>query len=105
MPPEPPRRPSLANERTALGWQRSSLSLAVIAVLLLTHAVHRGEPLGVGAAALVACGSAWAALAGRRLYARRRRAPGGPAGRPLLVLAAVTVGAAALAVAELAGSR
>jgi uncharacterized membrane protein YidH (DUF202 family) len=102
MPTEQPR--SLARERTALGWQRSSLSLAVISGLLLVHAVHRDEPLGVVGAVLVALGAAHVAMAGSRLYRRRLAVPATPAPGPLLGLVAVTLGAAAVAAAELLGS-
>jgi uncharacterized membrane protein YidH (DUF202 family) len=104
MPTEgQPAPPPVANERTALGWQRSGLSLAVVAALLLGHAVRRGEPLGAVAAVLVGCGALSVGALGRRLYRARRRAPQGPAVRPLLWLMAVTVFAAAVAVGELLG--
>jgi uncharacterized membrane protein YidH (DUF202 family) len=104
MPTEgQPAPPPVANERTALGWQRSSLSLAVIAALLLGHAVHSGEPLGAVGAVLVGCGAASVAAVGRRLYRARRRQTQGPAVRPLLWLMAVTVLAAAVAVGEVVG--
>ena len=98
-------RRSLANERTALGWQRSGMSLAVIAALLLGQAVHRDEPLGAAAAVAVGAAAAWAAGWGRRLYRRRADAVQGPAEHPVRTLAAVTVAAAALAAAVLVGGR
>lgn len=101
--PTTPRRPGFANERTALGWQRSSLSLAVIAALLLGHAVQRGEPAEVVAAVLVGAGAAWVGTAGRRLYRRRAEGTRGPATRALLGIVLVTLFAAAVAVAELLG--
>jgi uncharacterized membrane protein YidH (DUF202 family) len=98
-------RRSRALDRTALGWQRSGLSLAVIAALLLLHGVHRGESWAVVAACVVGAGAVWTAMAGRKLYQRRLAEPlGGPAGRPLFGLVVVTLGAAALAAAELLGS-
>jgi uncharacterized membrane protein YidH (DUF202 family) len=100
-----PERPSLALERTALGWQRSSLSLAAISALLLIHAVHRDQPLGVAGAILVAVGAGLVARGGGRLYHRRLAAPPRAAVRPLLGLVAVTLGAAAVAAAELLGGR
>ncbi len=108
-PPEPcvlPKtgtRPALANERTALGWQRSSLSLAAIAALLLVHAVDRGEPAGVAAAVLVGLGAGWMGAVGRRLYRGRTEARQGPATRALLGVLLVTLLAAATAVGELLG--
>jgi uncharacterized membrane protein YidH (DUF202 family) len=98
-------RRSRAVDRTALGWQRSSLSLAVVAALLLVHAVHRDETWGIAAAFVVGAGAGWVALAGRRLYHRRLEDRRGPAARPLRGLAVVTLAAAALAAAELIGGR
>lgn len=100
----PAERSSLALERTALGWQRSSLSLAVISALLLGHAVHRHETLGIVGSAIVAAGAGLVALSGSRLAHRRtltrpRSAPG-----TLMGMMAVTVGAAIVAAAELLGS-
>jgi uncharacterized membrane protein YidH (DUF202 family) len=104
MPPEPrrasPPRPSpppQANERTALGWQRSSLSLALIAAILLGHAVRAGHPGGVAAAAVIAVGAGWIGHLGRRLYRRRREAVQDPAVGPLGVMTVVTLIAAAVA--------
>jgi uncharacterized membrane protein YidH (DUF202 family) len=99
MPPERPAPPPQANERTALGWQRSSLSLALIAAILLGHAVHEGEPGGVAAAAALGAGAGWIAHLGRRLYRRRREAVQDPAVGPLAVMTAVTLIAAAVAAA------
>jgi uncharacterized membrane protein YidH (DUF202 family) len=95
MPPEPP----LANERTALGWQRSSLSLGVIATILLGHAVHVHEPAGIGAAVIVGGCALWVGRLGRRLYRSRVTAQQGPAARELRAVTLVTLLAAALAAA------
>jgi uncharacterized membrane protein YidH (DUF202 family) len=84
-------RRSLAAERTALGWQRSALSLVVITALIVIHAVHAGEPLAIAAAALPALGAAWVALEGRRLYARRAAGDAGMAERSVRRLAAITL--------------
>lgn len=42
--------PGLQPERTALAWQRTGLSAAVVAVLLLRTGILRGSPLDVVAA-------------------------------------------------------
>lgn len=92
-------------ERTALGWQRSSLSLAAIAGLLLVHAVHRDQPLGVVGAIAVAVGAGLVTASGSRLYHRRLDGPPRAAARPLLGLVVVTLGAAVVAAAELIGGH
>jgi uncharacterized membrane protein YidH (DUF202 family) len=89
----------MANERTALGWQRSSLTLAVIAAVLLGHAVHEREPGGVFAAAAVGAGAAWVGRLGRRLYRRRAVSVQEPAAGPLRTITLVTLLAAAIAAA------
>jgi Domain of unknown function (DUF202) len=98
-------RRSRAVDRTALGWQRSGLSLGVIAALLLLHAVHEDEPWGIVAAFVVGAGAVCVAMAGRRLYRLRLARPRGPAARPLLGLVVVTLAAAVLAAAEIVGGR
>jgi uncharacterized membrane protein YidH (DUF202 family) len=55
-------------ERTALAWQRSALSLAVVAALLL----HSGGLVGTVAGALVAACAAVAFATGRHPHARPR---------------------------------
>ena len=97
-------RRSRAVDRTALGWQRSGLSLGVIAALLLGHAVHRDETWGIAAAFVVGAGATAVAMAGRRLYQLRLAGRRAPAARPLLGLVVVTLAAAVLAAAELVGS-
>jgi len=99
MPPERPRPspPPQANERTALGWQRSGLGLAVIAAILLGHAVREHQPGGVVAAAAIGAGALWVGWIGRRLYRRRAESVQEPAAGPLLAITAVTLLAAALA--------
>jgi uncharacterized membrane protein YidH (DUF202 family) len=94
----------MANERTALGWQRSALSLAVIAALLLGHAVDRGRLVTMAASIVLLLGAAWVGTLGRRLYRGRRTAVQGPATGPLLAVSIVTLLAAAVAVAELVGT-
>jgi uncharacterized membrane protein YidH (DUF202 family) len=97
MPTEHHGPPPQANERTALGWQRSSLSLWVIAAILLGHAVHEHQPAGVVVAAVIGAGGAWVGHLGRRLYRRRAASRQQPAVRPLATITAVTLLAAALA--------
>jgi uncharacterized membrane protein YidH (DUF202 family) len=97
MPPERSGPPPQANERTALGWQRSSLSLGVIAAILLGHAVHEHEPGGVVVAAVIGASGVWVGHLGRRLYRRRAQSRQEPAARPLATITAVTLLAAALA--------
>jgi uncharacterized membrane protein YidH (DUF202 family) len=92
----PPERGSLAAERTALGWQRSALSLVVIATLIVVHAVHAGEPLAIAAAIVPAFGAAWVTLEGRRLYARREAGDRAMAEHSARRLAAITLAVAAL---------
>jgi uncharacterized membrane protein YidH (DUF202 family) len=99
MPPEPPGPPPQANERTALGWQRSSLSLFVIAAILLGHAVHEHQPGGVAVASVVGAGGVWVGHLGRRLYRQRVGAVQDPAAGPLAAITAVTLVAAVLAAA------
>jgi hypothetical protein len=114
MPWTPDR--TLANERTALGWQRAALSLAVIGGLVLTAGIHRREPLAIVAAMPFGVAALAAFERGRRLY-RRRGLAGGPgaatageggvppAVAPIRRLVAVTVVAAAVAAAIVIGGR
>lgn len=90
-------RGSLANERTALGWQRSGLSLAAIAALLLGHALAHGRPEGVVAGALAGVAAIWSTVRGRHLYLRRARGERSVAPRSLRTLALASAGAAVLA--------
>jgi uncharacterized membrane protein YidH (DUF202 family) len=97
MPHEHPSPPPQANERTALDWQRSTLSFAVIAAVLLGHAVHAHQPGGVVVAAVIGAGGVWVGHLGRGLYRRRAARPQDPAVRPLATITAVTLLAAVLA--------
>jgi uncharacterized membrane protein YidH (DUF202 family) len=90
---------SLANERTALGWQRSGLSMTVIGALLLGHAIDRGEILGVLAAAGAVVGAAWTTINGRRLYVRRVAGDRHAAPRALRTLTLISAGAAIVSAA------
>jgi uncharacterized membrane protein YidH (DUF202 family) len=90
-------RPGFANERTALGWQRCSLSLLVIGALMFGHAVHRGQSLVVLPGALAVVAAAWAQLRGRRLYLERRRDECGVAEGSLRTLTALIAAVSLLA--------
>ena len=106
MPPERRRPPPpRANERTALGWQRSALSLAAIAAILLGHAVHEHQPGGVIAAAVIGGSGLWVGRIGRRLYRERAESVQQPAAGPLLAITAVTLLAAALAAVLVLGGK
>ncbi|MEA2283402.1 MAG: hypothetical protein QOK21_4009 [Solirubrobacteraceae bacterium] len=106
MPRERSTPPPQANERTALDWQRSSLSLGVIAAILLGHAVHEHQPGSVVVAAVLGAGGVWVGHLGRRLYQRRAARPQDPAVGPLATITAVTLLAALLAaVLVLVGTR
>lgn len=94
-------------ERTALAWNRTGLSLAVVGALAL-RAGQRGGllALGEGLAALLWACAAGAWLYGSSLYRRRTVAEDPPLAEReralgLLTLATVVVAAAALALALL----
>src|SRR3954453_22406426 len=88
------RDPGLAEERTALAWQRMALGFTTLAAVALAGAAHRHAAwLVLPAVALfVVAAAVW-------LHARRR--VGDPAvrttARPLALLAAATVAAALVA--------
>src|SRR3954451_11458332 len=90
-------RPGFANERTALGWQRCSLSLVVIGALMFGHALHRGQSLVAAPGALAVGAAAWAQLRGRRLYLRRNRGDGSAAPASLWTLTLLIAATALLA--------
>jgi uncharacterized membrane protein YidH (DUF202 family) len=90
-------RPGFANERTALGWQRCSLSLLVIGTLMFVHALHRGQSLAAAPAALAVVAAAWTQLRGRRLYVQRDRGDAGAAGDSLWTLMLLIAATALLA--------
>jgi len=58
-PPEPP--PSAPGERTALAWERSALSYASLAALVLGVAAHRGLAwlVAVSAALVAVAAGVW----------------------------------------------
>jgi uncharacterized membrane protein YidH (DUF202 family) len=99
----PADRPTLANERTALGWQRSALSLVVIAVLMIGHALHRDVAIGVAAGLVPAIAAAWAQRRGRSLYALRDAGQAPWAGDSLRMLSIITAVVALLAAGAVAG--
>jgi len=94
----PPDR-AFATERTALGWQRSALTLAVIGGLALSSAVRQGSVVAsaLGAALLAAAGAI--ELRGRRLYRARRRGAPPLARGSVRTLTAFSLAAVAVAVA------
>jgi uncharacterized membrane protein YidH (DUF202 family) len=89
------RGPILAAERTALAWQRSALSTAAAAAVLLRIA-ERHSPSGVSAATGAAALVLAAAMA---FYGRRRYRAGDTTARPA-VNRAIAVAVAALGVAS-----
>src|SRR3954453_22039043 len=99
----PAEAPTFPNERTALGWQRSALSLVAIALVIVLHGVRRGEPALVAAGALPAAAAAWGQLRGRQLYARRSARGPALARDSVRTLALITAGVALLAIGIVAG--
>lgn len=67
--------PGLQPERTALAWQRTGLSAAVVAVLLLRAGILRGSPLDVVAAGCAIAVGALAWLVGGRSRERGTSRP------------------------------
>lgn len=67
------RDPGLQPERTALSWQRTALSAAVAAALLLRTEVTRGSPFG-----LIAVGCALVVVVLTWLMSRRTGNCGAP---------------------------
>jgi hypothetical protein len=96
-----------SNERTGLAWRRSALSVLTAAALMLHAALDgRVRPPQLAAAVLLGLAAGWTDRQGQRAY--RARAGGEEECRPssprvLAGLTAVTLLAAATALAQLAG--
>lgn len=97
-----PEPPGLANERTALAWQRTALSVVVAALVVARLTIGR---VGLGVVLLAAAGAVlggWVALEGLARYRARHGEPrSGPGrgGRATLLLTGTVV---LLALTELA---
>jgi uncharacterized membrane protein YidH (DUF202 family) len=80
-----PRDPGLQPERTALAWQRTALSTAMISLLLAFACLRGGFLIGT------VIGAAVALAAGVTLFATRRAAARATRGSPWAPLTRVTV--------------
>ncbi|WP_236796219.1 DUF202 domain-containing protein [Amycolatopsis sp. GM8] len=67
------RDPGLQPERTTLAWQRTGLSAAVVAVLLIRSGIVGGSPLEIAAGACAAFVVLLCALAARSVPSARVR--------------------------------
>lgn len=100
MRPEPP---GLANERTALAWQRTALSVVVAALVVARLSIGR---VGLGVVVVTVAGvvlGGWVALEGLGRYRARHGAAGRPGrGRGGRATALLTVTVVVVALTELA---
>lgn len=86
------RDPGLQPERTALAWQRTGLSAAVVAVLLVRGGIVADSPLEIAGGACAAVVVLLSALAARAAPSARTR---------LLLVTAAVVATGVLVVAHL----
>ena len=97
----------VANERTALAWRRSALSLLTVAGLMLHASLDGGtRPLQLAVAVALGAAAGWADHQGHRTYGIRTA--GEDASRPssarmLAALSGVTMLAATATILQLAG--
>lgn len=92
--------PGVAVERTALAWERSGLSMIVVAAIALATAAERGQTWAIVIAGLVALAGAHSWGHGRFSYRTRQPiARVRPQPRALWLLAVETLTAAGLALA------
>jgi uncharacterized membrane protein YidH (DUF202 family) len=68
-----PRDPGLQHERTALAWQRTGLSAAVVGVLLVRTGIVREAPLQIVAGSCLGAVMVLAVLASRTAGSTRSR--------------------------------
>ena len=99
MRPEPP---GLANERTALAWQRTALSVVVAALVVARLSISR---VGLGVVAVTVAGvvlGGWVALEGLGRYRARHGAEERSRTRGGRATALLTVTVVVVALTELA---